>query len=200
MKKVQAFAATIMLAAVTFAFTTKPVSTNTDNPMLKIVEETFHTAMSIVPTHDRNHDFLHYIEALHKGGMELAKMEIAKGTDAEIKELAEAAVEAMKTDMTLIAQYYKENQQKGDTKEKFFSEVQKALDEMNKKADNSHLNGNVDHDYTMMMQRVADAEREVAKAYIRLGSDPKLEQLAQRLAADNKEEKKDLKEEHKTVK
>lgn len=200
MKKVQAFAATILLAAVTFAFTTKPVSTHDDNPMLKIVEETFHTTMSIVPTHDRNHDFLHYVESLHKGGMELAKLQLAKGADAEIKELAEAAMEVMKTDMVLISQYYKENQQKGDTKEKFFSEVQKALEEMNKKADNSHLNGNVDHDYTMMMQRVADAEREVAKAYIRLGSDPKLEQLAQRLAAENKEEKKDLKEEHKSVK
>lgn len=200
MKKAQAFAAIVILSGITFAFTTKPISTTTDNPLLKIVEETFHKAMGMTATNDRNHDFLHYIEALHKGGIELARYEIANGTDAEVKELAKTAMDMMNSDMVLINKYYSENKVAVDIKDKFASEAHKALDELHKKADNSHLNGKVDHDYATLMQRVAEAEREIAKAYIRFGSDPKLEQLATRLAAENKEEKKDLKKEHKEVK
>jgi uncharacterized protein (DUF305 family) len=199
MKKAHAFVAIVLLSGLTFAFTTKSIY-HDDNPMLQIVEKTFHSAMGIVKTNDRNHDFLHYIEALHNGGMELARYEIANGTDAEVKELAKTGMDMMNSDLALINKYYAENKPREDIKEKFANEAHDALDNLHKKADNTHLNGKVDHDYTALMQRIADAERDVAKAYIRFGSDPKLEQLATRLAAENKEEKKDLKKEHKEVK
>src|SRR6266496_2672351 len=194
MKKVNSFLATATLAALTFAFTTKPVSFNDDNPMLKIVEGTFHNAMGIKPTNDRNHDFIHYIQALHNGAMQLANYELTNGHHPEVKTLAQMTIDTMKQDMILLSRYMSSTQPKEDIKEKFANEAHDELDELIKQADNTKLNGDVDHDYAALMPRLVDAERDVAKAYIRFGADTRLERLAKRLVEDKKEEKKDLKE------
>ena len=202
MKKAKAFAAVIALSAVTFAFTTKPFSVHDeDSPMLKIVEETFHNAMSIKSTSDRNHDFVHYVTALHAGGIKLAQYEIANGHHKEVKAIAQMAIDTMKNDLMMLERYLGATPVKPDTDDKFAKEFHDALDQMHKKADNTNLKkGDIDHDYAALMNRILDAEREVGKAYIKYGADPQLERIAKRLTQERKEEVKDHKEGKQEVK
>ena len=194
MKKLHVLAVAV-IAATAFAFTPKPTSVSgTDNELLKIVEETFHNAMAVKPTGDRNRDFIVYIQALHKGAMRLAQHEVTNGHHEEVKTIAQVAMDTMKTDIGMLDRYAGAAPAARDVDDKFAKEVHDALDQMHKKADNTSLKGDVDHDYTALMQRVMDAEREVAKAYIKYGADPQLERFAKRLTQERKEEVKDLKE------
>jgi len=203
MKKVNAFAAVVILSVTTFAFTTRPVSdgTRADSPMLKMVEQTMHEALEITPTNDRNRDFVRYVQVLHKGGMQLAQFELANGHHEEVKAVAKEAIDSTKSDMMMLDKYLAGLKPKAeDIKDKFANEAHDALYDMVKESDNTKLNGDVDHDYTVLGQRITDAEQDVAQAYVRFGADPMLERIAKRMVDTKKEEMKDLKEGKQEVK
>lgn len=196
MKKAFAFAAIVAFSAATVAFTTKPVAdVRHDNPLLEIVEKTIANAMALQPTYDPDHDFVHYIQALHKGGIQLSEMAIAKAHNPDVKTVAKEALDEINRNMAELNKYMETNAVQPDKAKDLAKDAHDDLEALSKKADNANLKGEIDHDYALLMARLADAERGIAKAYLKHGADVNLEALAKRLAEEKKEEKKDLKKE-----
>lgn len=75
---------------------------------------------------------------------------------------------------------------------KFKKEMHSNMMKMDKDMKAAHMNGDADHDFVTMMMPHHQGAIEMAKTYLKYGSDPKIKEMAQKIVDDQNKEIQDM--------
>lgn len=146
-------------------------------------------------TGDFDLDFANMMIMHHQAAIDMSEVETAKGTDAQIKTIAQNIITAQKAEIEQLQQFIKEYkipEAKKESKE-MHDELGEAMKAMMGKMNTMQMSGNTDKDFAMMM--IAHHESAVTMAENELSHGKKLEmkKMAQKMIEDQTREITDFK-------
>ncbi|MBB1287352.1 DUF305 domain-containing protein [Flavisolibacter sp. BT320] len=136
---------------------------------------------SMQTTQDPDHDFATMMKHHHQGAIDMANIELAKGTNAELKQVAQKMVDDAQKDIIELNTFLSSHQ---PTKKSDFAKNQ--MDKM-MKSTNMKLteSGDVDKDFAMMMVMHHQHGIDMSKDYLKVGTAAETKGVANRTIKTN---------------
>lgn len=163
---------------------------NMDNGMMTSMEG-MHTMMKDMKmTGDFDYDFASMMIAHHQGAIDMAKMEISKGTDAAIKTIAENIVTGQQAEINQfknILKDYKMPEMKKEGGEQH-NELGETMEKMDAKMKSVPMTGNADKDFVLMMIPHHESAVTMAEEQLSHGKNLALKKMAQKIIEDQSKE------------
>lgn len=141
-------------------------------------------------TGDFDLDFANMMIMHHQGAIDVSELEIAKGTDSQIKTMAQNIITAQKAEIEQLQQFiqnYKMTEPKKETGE-MHNELGETMKAMMGKMNSMPMAGNTDKDYVAMMIPHHESAVTMAKDELSHGKDLGLKKMAQKMMADQSKE------------
>ena len=163
---------------------------NMDNGMMQSMTGMMGKMDAMTMTGDFDLDFANMMMMHHQGAIDMSEMEIAKGTDAQIKTMAQNIITSQKAEIDKMQQWvkgYKIPEAKKQTGE-MHNELGETMKAMMDKMNNMKIMGNTDKDYAMMMIPHHEAAVKMAEDEIGHGKVATLKIMAQKMIADQNNE------------
>jgi uncharacterized protein (DUF305 family) len=150
---------------------------------------------SMKMTGDFDHDFAHMMIMHHQGAIDMSEIEIAKGTDATIKAMAQNMITAQKAEIVQLQQFI-DNYKMPELKmknEEMHDQLGETMKSMMDKMNNMKMTGNTDKDFVMMMIPHHESAVTMAEDELKHGKQQELKKMAQKMITDQKKEISELK-------
>lgn len=177
----------------------KNMTGSTQGDMKGIVTDMQKNMMSLQTTGDPDYDFASVMIEHHNGAVNLAKEEIAKGTDQDVVSFAQTQLEKKNTEINDLQDFVKNNRPADNQKRNeemtgtSRNDQLKSLNEMNEKVQTMDLTGSQDKDYISLMILHHQSGIDMAKEYLDRGKSSELRQMAQKMIDDEQSELDKLK-------
>lgn len=146
-------------------------------------------------TGDFDYDFANMMISHHQAAIEMAQVEVQKGTDAALKTMAQGMIAAQESEIAAFRDILKDYKvPSANTKETHaHGKMTEAMDMMMKHMGEKKMTGNVDKDFAMMMIHHHEAAVKMAKDELSQGKNAALKKMAQKIVQDQTKEIADLK-------
>lgn len=141
-------------------------------------------------TGDFDLDFANMMIMHHQAAIDMSEVEIANGTDAQVKTMAKKISTAQKSEIEQMQQFVKSHKmsetkmQNGEMHNKL-SETMKAMKE---RMDNMPMTGNIDKDFVMMMIPHHEGAVTMAEDELAQGKHLEMKKMAQKMIVDQNKE------------
>ena len=163
--------------------------------MMLIMQRNMDQMKSMQSTGDPDKDFASMMKAHHTGAIEMARAEVAQGTDTQLKQMAQKMIEEQQKEITDFDAFLSSNtKQANDTaqgrSDAFHQQVMGQMNNMKMDMDHS---GSMDKQFAQMMISHHQGGIDMAKAYLKTGArEQKLKTLANNIITDQQKEINDL--------
>ena len=142
---------------------------------------------SMKPTGDPDHDFAMMMKQHHQGAIDMAKAEIAGGTDEQLKQMAQKLIDEQQNENARFDQFMQGKQPTGKS-----DYGQKAMGMMTPMSDIKMESGSLDAMFaSMMIPHHQDAVK-MAQEYLKVGKNADMKQVAQNIINTQPKEIQDL--------
>lgn len=160
--------------------------------MMSIMQRNMDQMKSMQSTGNPDQDFAALMKVHHMGAVEMAQLEMAQGTDSQLKQMAQRMIDEQQREITELDAFLSGNASNGaqGRNDAFHKETMNQMNNM--KMDMNH-SGSVDKQFAQMMIPHHQGAIDMAKAYLKSGAqDGKLKTLANKLIKDQQQEINDL--------
>ena len=158
--------------------------------MMQTLSGTMSKMKEVKMTGDFDLDFANMMIIHHQAAIDMSEVEIAKGTDAQMKTMAQNIVTAQKAEIEQLHLFVK-NYKMPEAK-KMNGEMHNELDETMKgmmdKINNMQMTGNTDKDFAMMMKPHHQSAVKMAEAELSHGKQHEVKKMAQKMIMDQNKE------------
>lgn len=157
-----------------------------DNDMMQAMGEMKEMKM----TGDFDLDFANMMITHHQSAIDMSEVELAKGTDTQIKTMAQNIITAQKAEIEQLQAFVK-NYKMPETKmenTEMHAELNEPMKGMIDKMHGMQMTGNTDKDFVMMMITHHESAVTMAESAVMHGKQPELKKLAQKMIVDQKKE------------
>ncbi len=139
------------------------------------------------PTGNNDVDFAAMMMAHHKGAVEMSKVAIAQGSNAEIKDFAQKVIDDQNKEISFMQEFIAGAPA---TASPDAADFQKALNEsmMAMMNDSSAVQNNIDKDFAAQMIPHHQSAVDMANAYLKYGKEPKLVTLCKNIVGSQTKE------------
>ncbi len=146
-------------------------------------------------TGDFDYDFANMMISHHQAAIEMAQVEVQKGTDAALKTMAQGMITAQESEIAAFRDILKDYKvPPTNTKDAHaHGEMTETMDKMMKQMGESKMTGNVDKDFAMMMIPHHEAAVTMSGDELSHGKNLALKKMAQKILEDQTKEIADLK-------
>ena len=152
--------------------------------------EGMHSMNGMKMTGDFDYDFANTMVAHHQSAVDMAKEVISKGTNAEVKTMAQKIVTAQEAEIaqfkSIIANY-KMPEMKADVKDEH-NELGETMEKMETKMKGMTKTGNADKDFLMMMIPHHESAVTMGEDELSHGKNLELKKMAQKIMEDQSKE------------
>ena len=141
-------------------------------------------------------DFANMMIMHHQAAIDMSEVELAKGSDAQVKTWAQNIITAQKAEieqMQVLVKNYKMPEMKKETGE-MHNELGETMKTMMDKMKAMTMSDNTDKDFVMMMIPHHESAVTMAEDEISHGKEYELKKLAQKIIADQNKEIKEFKD------
>ena len=157
--------------------------------MMSLMQANMNQMKAIQSTGNPDNDFAALMKVHHMGALDMAEMEIAKGTDAQIKSMAQKMIVDQQREIAELNTFLSGHQAHGGGNA-FHKEVISRITRMKMEMDHS---GSVDKQFVQMMIPHHQWAIDMAKAYIKPGAhEEKLKAMAYTIIRQQQKEIQDL--------
>ncbi len=169
---------------------------NSDGGMMQSMNNMMNKMHAMEISGDFDHDFANMMMMHHQGAIDMSELENAKGTNTQIKTMAQSIITAQKTEIAQMQQLIKDHkmpeakQQPAELHKELTASMNKMMDNMS----SVKMMGNTDMDYVMMMIPHHEAAVKMAEAEISYGKQAALKQMAKKMIIDQNKEIKELRD------
>ena len=140
-------------------------------------------------TGNPDNDFAAIMKTHHLGATEMAQAELAQGTNAEMKAMAQKMIDAQQAEIAELNTFLSGHKTHGGG-DAFFKEVMGKMNSMKMDMD---MSGSFDKQFAQMMIPHHQEAIDMSKAYIKAGAhEEKLKTMANKIITDQQKEIKDL--------
>lgn len=174
---------------------------NMDEGMMKPMSLMIEKMNSTKLTGDFDNDYAALMIVHHQGAVDLSEMEVAKGSDAQMKKMAQTMVSDHKSEIEQLKSFVSHHDPSSPEHKKENAHAHSEGDENNLSAtmkmeigkmNSMQMTGNADKDYAMMMQAHHEDAIKMSKAEIAHGHHAELEKMAQKMIDDDGKEIKEF--------
>ena len=165
-----------------------------DNGMMSSMDGMHSMMKNMKMTGDFDYDFASMMMAHHQGAIDMATMEISKGSNAETKAIAENIIKTQQAEIEQfknILKDYKMPEMKKEGGEKH-NELGETMEKMDAKMKSISMTGNADKDFAMMMIPHHESAVTMAEDQLSHGKNLALKKMAQKIIEDQSREIKQL--------
>jgi uncharacterized protein (DUF305 family) len=158
--------------------------------MMDIMNKNMQDMKAMQSTGNPDNDFAAMMKTHHMGALEMAQLEVAQGTDPELKKMAQKMIDEQQKEIAELNTFLSGHDAHGGGNA-FYKEVMSQMNNM--KMDMNHA-GSIDMQFAQMMIPHHQGAIDMSKAYIKAGAhEEKLKSMANKLIADQQKEINDLK-------
>ncbi len=137
-----------------------------------------------------DNDFANMMKAHHLGAIEMAQMEVAKGSDAQMKAMAQKMIDDQQSEVAEFNTFLTGHTAHGGG-DAFFKEAMSMMNNMKMDMDHS---GSMDKQFAQMMVPHHQSAIDMSKAYVQAGAhEEKLKTMANNIIASQQKEIAELK-------
>ena len=145
-------------------------------------------------TGDFDYDFANMMISHHQAAIEMAQVELQKGTDAALKTMAQGMITAQQSEIVAFQDILKDYKVPPNANETHaHGKMTESMDMMMKHMSESKMTGNVDKDFAQMMIHHHEAAVKMGEDEISQGKNAALKRMAQKIVQDQTKEIADLK-------
>ena len=142
---------------------------------------------SMKPTGDPDHDFAMMMKHHHQGAIEMAKSEVAGGTDETMKQMAQKMIDEQQKENAQFDRFMEGKQPTGNS-----DYGQKAMGMMTPMSDIKMESGSLDAMFaSMMIPHHQDAVK-MAEEYLKVGKNAEMKKIAQSIIENQPKEIQEL--------
>ena len=142
---------------------------------------------SMKPTGDPDHDFAMMMKQHHQGAIDMAKAEIAGGTDEQLKQMAQKLIDEQQNENARFDQFMQGKQPTGNS-----DYGQKAMGMMTAMSDIKMESSSLDAMFaSMMIPHHQDAVK-MAQEYLKVGKNDEMKKIAQSIIENQPKEIQEL--------
>lgn len=151
-----------------------------DDEFMKAMNTMIGKMNSIKMTNDFDFDYPKMMMEHHQGAIDIAKMEVEKGTDAKIKMMAQNIIVEQTDEQAMLKDILWDAKPKKHKIKEIHPEMQNAMVTMMKEMKAIQLTGNTDRDFVMMMIPHHEAGIEMSKSLYFHSKNSQLKKRAQK--------------------
>ena len=168
--------------------TTTPTTSNAN--LMDIMNKNMQEMKSMQSTGNPDNDFAAMMKTHHMGALEMAQAEVAQGTNAEMKAMAQKMIDAQQKEIAELNTFLSGHNAHGGG-DAFHKEVMAQMNGM--KMDMNH-SGSIDKQFAEIMIPHHQGAIDMSKAYLKTGAhEEKLKTMANKIIADQQKEIGELK-------
>lgn len=158
--------------------------------MMTMMNSMMDNMKSMQSTGNPDNDFAAMMKVHHLGAIEMAQMQVAKGTDPQIKQMAQKMINDQQREVAELNAFLSGHSAHGGG-EAFFKEAMGIMNNM--KMDMNH-SGTIDKQFVQMMIPHHQSAIDMSRAYIKWGAhEEKMKDMANKIIADQQKEINELK-------
>lgn len=176
------------------------VSHNSDMPadtsgmsgktMMSMMEGMMNNMMAIQSSNSPDNDFASMMKAHHMGAIDMAQMEVARGTDPQIKQMAQKMIDDQQKEVSEFNTFLSGHSAHGGG-DGFHKDAKAIMNSMKMDMDHS---GSIDKQFVQMMIPHHQSAIDMSKAYLKTGAhEQKLRTMASNIITSQQKEIEDLK-------
>ena len=163
---------------------TTPATTSNAN-LMDMMNKNMQEMKSMQSTGNPDNDFAAMMKIHHMGALDMAQAEVAQGTDAEMKAMAQKMIDAQQKEIAELNTFLSGHSAHGGG-DAFHKEVMAQMNNMKMDMDHS---GSFDKQFVQMMIPHHQGAIDMSKAYIKSGAhEDKLKMMANKIIADQQKE------------
>lgn len=172
------------------------MDTHMDTSMMSAMNNMNNSMKDIMMSGDFDLDFAKMMTAHHQGAINMAEMEISKGSNAEIKLMAGNIVKAQQEEIEQFKNILKDYKMSEMKKEggQPHNELRETMEKMHAKMKGMSMTGNADKDFVMMMIPHHESAVTMAEGEISYGKKPAIKKMAQKIVDGQGKEIKQFQE------
>lgn len=140
-------------------------------------------------TGDADHDFALLMKIHHQGAIDMANIELSRGTNAELKQVAQNTISSSEKDINDLTDFLN-NHQPSENSDFGKKQMDKMMKEMNM---NAGQTGDLDMDFAIMMSMHHKEGIQMAEDYLKAGTAEETKKVARNTIKSNSEDLKKLK-------
>lgn len=146
-------------------------------------------------TGDFDYDFANMMISHHQAAIEMAQVEVQKGTDAALKTMAQGMITAQQSEIVAFQDILKDYKVPSANANEMHAhgKMTESMNMMMKHMGENKMTGNVDKDFAQMMIHHHEAAVKMAKDELSQGKKATLKKMAQKIEQDQTKEIADLK-------
>lgn len=166
-----------------------------DNKMVQSMSSAMGKMNEMKMTGDFDLDFANMMMMHHQGAIDMSEMEIVKGTDAQIKTMAQNIITSQKAEIEQLQQFVKNytmpqaKMENGEMHNELGVTMKTMMDKMN----TIQMTGNTDKDFVLMMIPHHESAITMAEDELKHGKQQDLKKMAQQMITDQSKEITDFK-------
>src|SRR5688572_20832543 len=163
--------------------TTQPMDTSgmAGKSMMSIMQANMDQMKTTQTTGNPDNDFASMMKVHHMGAIEMAQLELAKGSDAQLKQMAQKMLDEQQKEVAEFNTFLSGHQAHGGG-DAFHKEVMGQMNNMKMNMDHS---GSIDKQFAEVMIPHHQGGIDMAKAYLKSGAhEEKLKTMANKIIAD----------------
>ncbi len=159
------------------------------NPLMDVMHQYQMQMQNHSMTGDPDYDFATMMISHHKGGISMANIEIADGTDPKVRSLAEEIKESQLKDTDFLKEFLNAHRNT-ETDTTFVQEMKTHLEKSNNDMQNSmQMKGNTDQLFRTLMAIHHEHSEEMIQIYLKHGKHETLKALAQKMLSEHKSQR-----------
>ncbi|MEJ7829742.1 MAG: DUF305 domain-containing protein [Segetibacter sp.] len=171
---------------------TMPDTAMSGSGLMKASDDMMAKMHAVQMSGDFDVDFANMMVEHHQGGIDMAKVEVAQGTDEKIKSMAQKIITKQTDEQQMLRDFVKNYKPSGMKHGE--GDMQKSMDDMMNKMKNMQMSGNVDKDFATMMISHHEDGMAMQKMEVKNGMSDKLKQMAQKGITEHQKEISEFKE------
>lgn len=162
---------------------------NTGTSFKAVMDKMMQDMHSMTMTEDPDHDFAMMMKSHHQGAIDMANIELAQGSDAELKQVAQKMITDAQKDMADLNSFLSSNQpsKKSDFHKKMMDKM------MASSSGTMDHGGNIDMEFAMMMEMHHQQGVDMSRDYLKTASAAQTKKVANNTIQSNSEDIKKLK-------
>lgn len=168
------------------------VQQHDQNTMMKTMHQMMDSMNMMQMTNDPNIDFAMMMKMHHQGAINMAQIELSKGGDATIKNMAQNIINSQTQEIQQLNNFLAAHMSPSSIDSSFTMESEKIMDNMGREADIQIINGNTDQDFATLMILHHNSAVEMARLYQLHGADASLLSMAKNIVESQQEEIKEF--------
>ena len=157
--------------------------------MMTIMQKNMDQMKAMPSTGSPDNDFASMMKTHHMGAVEMVQLELAKGTNTEMKQMAQKMLDEQQKEVAELNSFLSAHDAHGGG-ETFHKEVMSQMNNMKMDMDHS---GSIDKQFAQMMIPHHQGAIDMSNAYLKSGAhEEKLKNMAKKIISDQQKEIEEL--------